>query len=102
MGKSVAGRHEEHVFVKLFHLAGQILLVFSQTLVDDFVQFRLLKGLGQVIMRSQADGLHHFAGIANAGQHDYLHARKNLAHLLQSLQAVNSGHEQIHEDYIRL
>ena len=70
-----AGGHEKYVVVKLFDFAGKVLLVLAQTLINDRIQFSLLERFGQVIVRAQADGLHHLAGIADAGEHDDFHAR---------------------------
>ena len=94
------GGHEEHFVSKLFDLAGKILLILAQTLVNDGVQFRFLEGLGQVIVCPQTDGLHHFAGIADARKHDYFHARHELPQLLESLQSVDSGHEQVQQHQV--
>ena len=94
------GRHEKYVVVKFFDFARQILLVLAQALVDDRVQFGFLKRLGQVIVRAQADGLHHFAGIADAGKHHHFQPRHQLAQLFQRLQAVDPGHQQVEQHQV--
>ena len=73
-----ACRHKKDVVVKLFYFAWQVLLIFSQTLINDRGQLSLLERFGQIILRAQADGLHHLAGIADAGKHHYLESRHQL------------------------
>ena len=41
--------------------------------------------------------MYDFAGVVDAGQHDDLDAGLELAQLLESLQAINAGHEDVKE-----
>ena len=78
----------------------QVLLFLPQALVNDRVQLGFLKRLGQVILRAQAHGLHHLAGIADAGKHHHLQSRLLLPQLLERLQAVDSGHQQVEQNQV--
>ena len=80
-----AGGDEEYVVAQFFDFAGVRLLILAETLIDDGVEFCLLKGLGEVILRAEAHGLHDLAGIAHAGEHDDFHAGLHLAQLLEGL-----------------
>src|SRR5262249_43535322 len=73
----------------------------SESLVDDRVQLRLLKWLGEIVMSAEAHCLYDFAGIVDAGKHHDLEPRLHLAELLESFQAVDTGHQHIEEDQIR-
>src|SRR5215472_7188522 len=97
-----AGGDEEDVVAKFLDFAGIVLLIRAQALIDHRVEFRFLERLGDVIARAQADRLYHLARVADAGEHDDLHPRRHAAKLLESLQAVNAGHQQIEQDKIRL
>ena len=70
--------------------------------IDDGVEFGFLKRLGQIVLRAQLHGLHDFARIVDAGEHDDLHAGLHLAQLLQRFQAVDAGHEHVEQNQIRL
>ena len=95
------GRDKKHIVVKLFHLARQILLIFPQTLINDRGQLSFLERFGQIVLRSQADGLNHLAGVADAGKHYHFQSRHQLAQLLERLQAVNSRHQQVEQNEVR-
>src|SRR5205085_3525753 len=77
-------------------------LIHSQALVNDGVEFGLLKRLGQIIMSAQADGLDNFAGITDAGEHDDFHAGTHFTQLFQSLQAVNARHQNVKQYQVGL
>jgi len=96
------GGYEEHVVTKLFHLANVVLLIDAKALIDDGVEFGLLKGLGQIIMRAQTNRLHDFAGVADAGKHHDFHSGPHLAQLLERLQAINPGHQQVQQHQVGL
>ena len=91
------GGDKEHLIADFFHFARIILLIGPQTLVDDRIQFALLKRLGQVIVRAQANRLHHLAGIADAREHHDFDAGLKLPQLFQRLQAVDPGHQQVEQ-----
>ena len=79
---------------------GIVLLVGPQALIDDVVQFALLKRLGQVIVRAQANGLNDFAGVADAGEHHNFDPGLEMAELIERLQAINPRHEQIEQHQV--
>ena len=97
-----AGGHEEYVVAQFFDFTRVRLLILAETLIDDGVEFCLLKGLGEVILRAQAHGLDDLAGIAHAREHDDFHARLHLAQLLECLQAVDAGHEHVEQHHVGL
>ena len=53
-------------------------------------------------MGAETNCLHDLAGIAHAGEHYDLHARANLAQLLERLQSVDAGHKQVQEHKVGL
>ena len=55
-----------------------------QAEAEDFVHLLLLHGLGEIILRAQAHGLRHLAGVAHAGEHDDLGGGAGLADALQA------------------
>src|SRR5436309_2428619 len=70
-----AGGYEEYVITKLFHVANIVLLIDAKPLIDSRVEFGFLERLGQIVMCSQPYSLYYLAGIADAGEHDYLYPR---------------------------
>ena len=46
--------------------------------------------------------MHDFASVVDAGQHHDFHAGLDLAEFLESLQAVDAGHEHVEQDQIGL
>ena len=85
-----AGGYEENLVAEFFDFAGVVFLVGAEALVNDFIQLGLLKWLGDVVGRTQADGLHHFLGVVDAGQHHHFYAGLQLAQVLQRFQSVDS------------
>src|SRR5580704_2997155 len=96
------GGDEEDVVGKLFDVAAIRLLSLTEAEVDDGVQFRLLKWLGEVIQGAEFHRVYDFAGVVDAGQHDDLHPRLQLTQLLEGLQTVNAGHEHVEQHQVRL
>ena len=96
------GRDEEYVVRKFFDFAAVSLFSLAEAEVDDGVQFRFLKGLGEVVLRAQLHRVYYFASVIDAGQHDNFYAGLKLAQLLESLQAVDAGHEHVEQHEIRL
>ena len=90
-----AGGYEEYVITKLFHFANIVLLIDAKALIDYRVEFGFLERLGQIVMCSQPYSLYYLAGIADAGEHDYLYPRPELPQLLECLQPINAGHQQV-------
>src|SRR5213080_200866 len=90
-----AGGYEEYVITKLFHFANIVLLIDAKALIDYRVEFGFLERLGQIGMCSQPYSLYYLAGIADAGEHDYLYPRPELPQLLECLQPINAGHQQV-------
>ncbi len=74
-----AGRDEEHVFGKLFDFSAVGLLSLAEAEINDGVEFRFLKRLGQVVEGAQLHRVHDFARVVHAGQHDDLDAGLDLA-----------------------
>ena len=97
-----AGRDEENVVGKLFDFAAVSLFSLAEAEIDDGVQFGFLKGLGEIILGAQLHGVHDFASVVDAGQHHNLDAGLKLAQLLESLQAVDAGHEHVEQHQIGL
>ena len=95
-----AGGDKENFIADFFHFARIILLIGPQTLVDHGVQFALLKRLGQVIVRAQANCLYHLAGIADAGEHHNFNPGLQLPQLFQGFEAVDAGHQQVEQDQV--
>ena len=94
------GGDEEHIVTEFLDLSRISLLIFSQTLIDDGVEFRFLEGLGEVILRAQAHRLHNFASIADAGQHHDLDAGTHLAKLLECFQAIDARHQHVKQHHV--
>jgi len=74
----------------------------ADALSNDRVEFGLLKRLGQIVDGAQAHGLHDFARVIHAREHDNLQSGLQVAELFESLQAIDAGHEQIEQHQIRL
>src|SRR5579862_1340926 len=96
------GRDEKNVLRKFFDFATVSLFSLAQTEIDDGIQFRFLKRLGQVVLSTQLHRVHYFAGIVDAGQHHNFDAGLKLAQLLESLQAIDAGHENVEQHQIGL
>ncbi len=97
-----AGRDEEDVVGKLFDFSGKGLFSLAEAEIDDGVEFGFLKRLGEVIQSAELHGVNDLARVVDAGQHDDLKARLDLAQLLERLQAVDAGHEHVEQNQIRL
>ena len=79
-----------------------MVFALTQALVDHRIQFRFLKGFGQVVVRAEAHRLHYFLGVVDAGKHYDLHSGPLLPELLQRLQPVDSRHQHIEQHQVRL
>src|SRR4029077_9205041 len=66
------------------------------------IQFSLLKGFGEIVEGAKLHGVHDFAGVVDARQHDDLSTRLNLTDLFKSLQPIDAGHEHVKQDEIGL
>ena len=87
---------------EFFHFAAVSLFSLAEAEIDDGVEFRFLKRLGEIILRAQLHRVHDLARIVDAGQHDDLDAGLHLAQLLESLQAVDAGHEHVEQNQVGL
>ncbi len=77
-----AGSDEEHVVAKFFDFARIALtLGRADALSNDRVEFRFLERLGQIIDRPEAHGLHDFASVVHAGEHNDFQSGLELAEL---------------------
>ena len=97
-----AGRDEENVVGKFFHFAAISLFPLTQAEIDDRIQFGFLKRFGEIVLRAQLHRVYDFARVGDTRQHHDLHAGLKLAQLLQSLQAVYAGHENVEQHQIGL
>ena len=100
-----AGGQERKVF-------GQVIAIFAQGLVflaqlhllaalqQRRVEFGLLEGLGQVILRAQADGFDHRGHFIRAGEHDDVQRAVHLHHLPQGFQTIHLRHQHVENDEI--
>ena len=94
------GSDEEHIVAEFLDFSRISLLILAETLIDDRIELGFLKGLGKVILRAETHGLDDFASVAYAGEHDDFHARTHLAELLEGLQAIDSGHQDVKQNHI--
>ena len=78
------------------------MLINSQALVDNRVEFCLLKWLGDVVNRTQSYSLDYFFGVIHAREHYYLDIRLELAQALERFQTINTRHEKVEQHEIRL
>ena len=95
------GCNEEDIVGELFHFAAVSLFTLTEAEIDDGVQFRFLKRLGEIVLGAQFHGMDHFAGIIDAGQHDHFYAGLELPQLLESLQAIDAWHEHVEQYKVR-
>ncbi len=71
-----------------------------QAEAQHFVHLFLLDGLGKIVLRAQAHGLRHFAGIAHAGQHDHFGRGPGFTDALQGFQAIGAGHHHVQQHQV--
>ena len=90
-----ASGDKKSLIAEFLDIAGIILLIRSQALINDCIKLSFLEWLRNVIRCAQADRLHHLLGVIHAGKHHDFCARLKLPQTLQRFQPINAGHEQI-------
>ncbi len=87
-----AGGHEKYIIAQVLNLSlqGRVIAVSAKTLLNHCLQVGFLEGLGEIVLRAQADGLYDLAGVGQAGQHDDLEIRVLSPDLLQGFQSIHS------------
>src|SRR5579864_280196 len=64
------GSDEEHIVTEFLDFSRISLLILTEALIDNRIEFGFLKGLGEVILRPQTHGLNDLASVAYTGEHD--------------------------------
>ncbi len=74
-----AGRDEKDVVGEFFDFSAVGLFSLAEAEIDDRVEFRFLKRLGEVVQGPQLHGMDNLARVVDARQHDDLDSGLNLA-----------------------
>ena len=72
-----------------------------QAETQHLVHLFLLDGLREIVLRTQAHRLRHFAGVANAGDHHDFAKRTCFTYSLQRFQSIPAGQDQIEKHQVR-
>src|ERR1700676_2646379 len=76
-------------------------LLFLPALQDRYIEFGFFERFGQVILRAQANGLHHGPYLIRTGQHDDVERPVDLHQLFQRLKTTQFRHQYVQNNEIR-
>ena len=101
-----AGRKETQILGHLIAIIAERLILlrhvlFLARLQHGRVEVALFEGLGQIVVRADADRFHYGANLIRAAQHDDVQAAVELQEFFQGVDAVHFGHQHIQDDEVR-